>query len=229
MEYNEITMAEQPPSPAETAPDLLEQAAKYAQSLKEEKLADAASPLPKTRTNPRIPVLMAMLLIGITLGGLAARTVPAEALSMLGGEVTKSGEFLSDTLPFFAPTALMLVLIYILSFWAISSPIIFLVPLFRGLGSGLILGKYYLELGIVGFAQSSYRFAPNIVFSALIIVIAAKEGLRLSSGLFRLIRKESQSAEIKELYYALTLKFIFLCVAAFAVSCASTGLVYAFS
>ena len=73
-----------------------------------------------------------------------------------------------------------MIITYFLGFCAISTPFIFFVLIFRGLGLGMSMGYLYAYYGIQGMLFCTVMILPTAVISTVILLFASRDAQRLS-------------------------------------------------
>jgi len=74
----------------------------------------------------------------------------------------------------------LLLLLFLFGFSGLSVPIVLFLPAFKGMGLGVSIGYLYTTYGWKGVAFCAVMLLPATIFSALAIILAARESLRLS-------------------------------------------------
>lgn len=89
-------------------------------------------------------------------------------------------------------TVVLLAALYLLGLWACGAPFVLLVPLFYGLGLGLTEAHYY-AMGRAGVVAVAAVILPCGLLTAMVLVMAGAESLRLSAELSRQLLPKSTS------------------------------------
>ena len=123
---------------------------------------------------------------GVFLGALVVSWLgsdAAESLTAIMGNFLQSRQqqdlpqtFLSA----FSSSALLLLLLFFCGFCAISAPLIFAVPLFKGLGFGLTAGSVFAACGIDALWYVAILILPNPLISAIVLLLACRQAFRMS-------------------------------------------------
>ncbi len=142
-----------------------------------------------------IVLILAVIFLGGVLAGSAivawldSATVK-NMLTVVNGFLgsRKDQEFTTNFISSITNNLILLILLFFCGFCAISSPIIMLVPFFKGLGFGLSAGTMFAYYGIKAAAYIGILILPNTVFSFLIILMGCREALKLSRTFLSVIR-----------------------------------------
>lgn len=135
-------------------------------------------------------VIMAVfLLIGMVVGALLAQNpdhVTQNNISSIitGYSAERSNQSFGAT--FFSSMQSVLPFFFIILFSGVFALGPLLVPLtlmFRGLGAGLVMGYLYSTYGFQGFLYSLALVLPQAFFSAVLLIILARDAVRLSAKL----------------------------------------------
>lgn len=137
--------------------------------------------------NRLLILLLALLLLGELIGAMLMRGTAAQTSGTLSfltqgfikarSEQTLLATFSSS----FFGSALLIMLAFLFGFCAIAQPVILFIPLFRGLGLGISMAYLYGAYGLRGMLACLVLILPNAVLSALVILVACRESLRLSA------------------------------------------------
>ena len=143
--------------------------------------------------------------VGLFIGGTAIGVTvyltahPSDSLMQaLSGPMpapANSGEWLSALWECCFSPLLLLGALYLLGLWACGAPFILAVPLFHGLGLGLI-EAYYYSTGLSGVATVVTRIMPVGLLTAAVLTMAGAESLRLSLCLSRQLLPSGERDEV---------------------------------
>ncbi len=139
-------------------------------------------------------VFSGMFIAGVALGSSAVRTLSGDLAqglaALLRGFVdARTTQALGQTLASSLSQNLVLIIILFFSgFCAIAAPIIYMVPLFKGLGYGLTAAALLAVYGVRALPFVGFLLLPNTLLSALIIVAACEEALKMSRTFLAVIR-----------------------------------------
>jgi hypothetical protein len=146
------------------------------------------------KTNYLTLTLALIFLGGVTAGSAVVAwlddTSLQRLLTLLSGFINGRMEQ-GDIATFFSALGsnlVLLTLLFILGFCAISAPLILLVPFFKGLGFGLSAGVIAAHYGISAAGYIGVLMLPNTVFSALVILSACQDALKLSRTFLNVLR-----------------------------------------
>ncbi|MDF2567696.1 MAG: hypothetical protein K0R90_1152 [Oscillospiraceae bacterium] len=146
-----------------------------------------ADPSQYLKKNRLFLVLIVMFFIGMVYGAIVIRNGSQNLIGTLSfmtdGFVSKrSGQTLLSTLVgSFSSNFIFIFILFLMGFSAISQPFIFFSPCFYGLGVGLSMGYMYTYYGLKGVGFCGVMILPHACISALAIVLASKESIRLSN------------------------------------------------
>ncbi len=172
--------------------------------------------VPRRRSGDRLLVLLAVLyFLGVVLGTVLYCTADPDKTKIIDGiigdMITARSEqsFREILVNSFSGAFLLLLVCFFLGYCVISAPIEMLVPMFRGLGAGAAAAAMYRMYGLHGAAASALLIVPNAVFSAFVLIIAARESVRFSAALYSSSfgRETERARPDVRLYYT---KFIIL-------------------
>ena len=130
--------------------------------------------------------LLALIFIaGVALGVMTSENEIAAALADGYGSV-QGDEFAADN--FFrtiSADAVFLLCVFLLGFSALASPVLLLVPFFKGLGVGAAtVALLNAEPTFLGIVRCFVGFSPTTAVSSYIVLMAAVSSLKLSLGFF---------------------------------------------
>lgn len=111
----------------------------------------------------------------------------------------------------FSGAFLLLLVCFLLGFGAVSQPAELLMPLFRGLGAGASIAGMYGAYGPAGAAAAAALIVPNAVATAFVIILAAREAIRFSSGVYKAAFARGTPDEPLDIKLYFT-KFVILCI-----------------
>lgn len=172
--------------------------------------------IPKRRKKDTLLItLSALYFFGVLIGTVLYCTLDSEKLRVLDGiagsfvEGRLNHTFWQTLVNSFSGAFLLLLLCFLLGFSAAAQPLELLVPLFRGLGAGASIAGMYGGYGLAGVGAAAVLIVPNAVAAAFVMIIAAREAIRFSCGLYRAAfgRDRSEPLDVK-LYFT---KFVILC------------------
>lgn len=137
--------------------------------------------------------LLILFLLGVLIGTILYCSVDAESLyglSRLSGSLIESrlGQtFLQTLVNSFSGAFILLLVCFILGFGAVFQPAEMLIPVFRGLGIGVSLSGMYSQFGLNGFGISLILIIPNGIISAIVLIIAVREAIRMSNSISNIV------------------------------------------
>ena len=136
-------------------------------------------------------LLGALFLLGILAGTLLVHQASERTLELLktilGGYVENRAlqPFTSIVTSTFFSNVILLLILFFCGFCTIAQLIIFLVPVFKGLGYGFSLGMLYLQYGTQAVPYVALLQLPTMFLSALLLIIACRSSLMLSVRFFK--------------------------------------------
>lgn len=95
----------------------------------------------------------------------------------------KSMDVIRILLNSFVTGTLFLIIPFLLGFSAISRPLLFAVPVFRGLGLGIGIASLYYSMGYKGVAVAALTIVPPAVITVYALVIGIRESFFISGNL----------------------------------------------
>lgn len=81
----------------------------------------------------------------------------------------------------------LILLLFLLGFFALGQPFSIFIPLFHGLGLGLSITYLYQTIGVKGLLYTLILILPAQIICTLALILAARESLRFSNKIFRLL------------------------------------------
>lgn len=169
-----------------------------------------------SNTRALLLALMLVLLLGVLFGTLTFRGTDSGLSFITNSFIKDRAEqtFIQTFANSFCGAGALALLCFFLGFSALAQPIELLVPLFRGLGLGTTIAFIYSSYGVKGFAITLVLIIPHAVISSMAIIIAAREGLRLSNLFtgFAIGEKSALDFPIKKSIKLYLLKFVILFV-----------------
>lgn len=173
--------------------------------------------IPRSRKKDTLlTALSALYFFGVLLGAALYRTLDSGKLQVLDGI---AGSFVAGRLYHtfwqtlvnsFSGAFLLLLVCFMLGLSAAAQPLELLVPLFRGLGAGASIAGMYSSYGLAGAGASAVLIVPNAVATAFVMIVAAREAIRFSFGLYRAAFGRNSSGEPMDIKLYFT-KFVILC------------------
>ena len=163
-----------------------------------------------------IVLLMVLVLAGVLIGTLVFSNMNPSDLSNLsfmtqGFIENRAGQtFLQTLTTSFTSSSLMVLICFLLGFSAISQPAEFLIPLIRGIGLGTSIAYIYTSYGIRGFFITFVMIMPHAVISSVVIIISARESIRLSNIFTGYAFSSNREGEMRTNIKLYLLKFLVL-------------------
>lgn len=173
--------------------------------------------IPRIRKKDTLLItLSALYFVGVLIGTVLYCTLDSEKIRVLD---SLAGSFVSGRLYHtfwqtlvnsFSGAFLLLLVCFLFGLSAAAQPLELLVPLFRGLGAGASIAGMYSAYGLAGAGASVVLILPNAVATAFVMIIAAREAIRFSFGLYRaaFVRNTAGEPMDVKLYFT---KFVILC------------------
>lgn len=103
-----------------------------------------------------------------------------------------------------------ILLIYIFGICSIGCAVIPVIICFRGLCNGMVCSYIYSTYSISGMGLNALVFAPFIVFSAFIILLAGRESVCLSAVFLKNMLPNGYSANMYSSFKTYTLRYLFM-------------------
>lgn len=173
--------------------------------------------IPRSRKKDTLLItLSALYFLGVLIGTVLYCTLDSEKIRVLD---SLAGSFVAGRLNHtfwqtlvnsFSGAFLLLLLCFLLGLSAAAQPLELLVPLFRGLGAGAAIAGMYSSYGLAGAGASVVLILPNAVATAFVMIIAAREAIRFSFGLYRAAFGRNTAGEPMDIRLYFT-KFVILC------------------
>ena len=121
--------------------------------------------------------------------------------------------FLQTVINSFSGTFVLIALCIFLGMGAFAQPLEFMIPLFHGIGIGILLSDTYFAYGIKGIICSVFLIVPYSVLSSFIVIIAVREAVRMSNALSRNIINSNEHVKIDlNLYLTKYIILLFLLI-----------------
>lgn len=178
----------------------------------------------------RLPAVLFMVLfcIGEFVGAVSVCISPDNDLLRRTAELffrNRAGcTFIETLVNSFSGPFLLILACLLLGFGAVSMPAELLVPLFHGLGIGVMLADMNADYGLKGMLVSLVVILPFAVISAFIVIIAARESFSMSYlSARRLLGSDKSDSGAIKLYLT---KFLVLFAALGALSLADSFVTY---
>lgn len=173
--------------------------------------------IPRSRKKDTLLItLSALYFFGVLIGTVLYCTIDSEKIRVLD---SLAGSFVAGRLNHtfwqtlvnsFSGAFLLLLVCFLLGLSAAAQPLELLVPLFRGLGAGASIAGMYSSYGLAGAGASVVLILPNAVATAFVMIIAAREAIRFSFGLYRAAFGRNAAGEPMDIKLYFT-KFVILC------------------
>lgn len=125
-------------------------------------------------------VLFVLFSVGLLIGSAAAGAGATDETSVLTRIFTTyfrekaAQNFLTLLLSTFFSNLLTLAIAYALGVCAVGAPLLYLLPVWDGIGRGLIFGFLYLKLGFFGFLKTLLLVAPQNVLLGGTLLLAVR-------------------------------------------------------
>lgn len=173
--------------------------------------------IPRSRKKDTLLItLSALYFVGVFIGTVLYCTLDSGKIRVLD---SLAGSFVAGRLNHtfwqtlvnsFSGAFLLLLVCFLLGLSAAAQPLELLVPLFRGLGAGASIAGMYSSYGLAGAGASVVLILPNAVATAFVMIIAAREAIRFSFGLYRAAFGRNAAGEPMDIKLYFT-KFVILC------------------
>ncbi len=142
---------------------------------------------PELKSKASLMLLMFLVLLGVLAGTLIFCNMSGSDISDLSfitqGFIKERSEhtFIQTFLESFSSSSLLVLVCFLMGFWAIAQPFELFVPFFRGLGLGTSMSYIYTMYGIKGFFIILIMILPHAVISSVAIIFSVRESIRLSN------------------------------------------------
>jgi len=161
-------------------------------------------------------LLLGIMLGGVLIGSLAFCNMNENAVGTIsfisqGFMKTRASQsMLGIFMKSFLSASAPMLLIFVLGFCAVTQPIEFLVPFFRGLGLGASLAQIYSSSGIKGFLIILFLILPYAIISSFGVIIGTREAIRLSNIFAGKAVSSANSEGMKSITKLYCIKFLVL-------------------
>lgn len=161
-------------------------------------------------------LLTALTLVGVLLGTIGFCTLPVDnviELSFIKNNLIDerlSMTYAQIMFNSFMSGSVFLLIPFLLGFCSISQPLLFLIPVFKGLGLGLGLSSMYFSMGIHGVAAAALTILPSSVFMVFTMVIGIRESVVLSKTLVGAMFSDKTFFGFKETTKTYCVKYLVL-------------------
>lgn len=163
--------------------------------------------------NKFVTALFVAFLLSMLYGSFLISRIDSQAVELLGFltkeyvstrmEQSLLETFLSSAFSSFSYLAVL----FLLGFFAIGQPLIFLVPVFRGFGLGITMGYLYSHYGFRATGYCAVLIVPAAFFIALILINAAKDSLKMANLFLLPMVKENHPVSTPEASKIYLLKY----------------------
>lgn len=170
-----------------------------------------------TQQNISLLLLGGLFILGAFCGSSLYRSISAETSHLLmlllsGGTADGSFHFWADFGAVLGTNLMVVALLFLCGFCAISQPVILLVPFVKGLGFGLV-AAYNTVLFSPYSAFFWLKFLPGAFFATALILLCARQSLLLSVNVYQSVFTPPSKVRLQPtLYMAKYLCFCLLCV-----------------
>lgn len=161
-------------------------------------------------------IVTALILVGASAGALGFAALSNEGLediSFLGYILMTertSMSFAQVMLRSFAGGTVFLTIPFLMGFCAVSQPLIFLVPVFRGLGMGLGVASVYYSLGLQGIWVAAALILMPAIFTVYYMTVAVRESFIMSVTLASAVFSEKNFIGLRDAARIYCVKFLVL-------------------
>ncbi|HCC34983.1 MAG TPA: hypothetical protein DEQ02_04870 [Ruminococcaceae bacterium] len=159
-------------------------------------------------------LFVSLFLFGILMGSIVVKNAPASLSSGIESMFrdymsARSGQgFFVTLLNSFVSTMPFLLCAFFMGIFVLGVPCTFGVPLFRGLGLGVISGYLYANFGLKGVGFTALLIVPHGLFSSFIIILASKEAFAMSSKLFSVVLPSAKETRLWSSLHMYIIRFI---------------------
>ena len=167
-------------------------------------------------SNRRLLLLTLIFAAGMLIG---AATVRANASALMlklltlfnnYREVKGAQSILENFCNSFVNSFIYLLAVYCAGLCAVGTPLIYVVPMIRGLGLGIISGYLYGTYALRGAGYSALIMYPGVVFSVIALLLACNEGILMSKDMLTLLTNRKGETDVSYRLYCI--RFVVFCV-----------------
>ena len=147
-------------------------------------------------------LLAGVFILGMLIGTLLIRNADGSNLrimqTILGGYIERrqTASFFGVAAATFSSLFVILILLFVCGFCTISQPIIFCVPLFKGLGYGFSIGMLYANYGLTAIRYVAVLLLPVMLMGTCLLILACRASLLMAVSLFRMTVYADQQANL---------------------------------
>jgi hypothetical protein len=162
----------------------------------------------KSKTLPSAKVLLGrqggvifygvLFLMGVALGAAVVSWLDAgtadNLLTILGGFVSQRRQQ-SPTATFFSalgPNLGALCILLASGFCAISAPVIFMVPCFKGMGFGLMAAAMFVRYGMSATRYLTVLVMPNLIWSTVVLLFCCRDAMQMSLSFWNVMKPQQR-------------------------------------
>ncbi len=163
-------------------------------------------------------ILFVIFVIGFIFGCILIGFNQKETLSNLDElmqnfiQTRKEGKFLINFINSMTSTMVFILILFILGLLPFGQPFAFFIPLFHGLGLGLLISYLYFSKGLKGFLVYLFSFVPYEICFILILILGSKFSIRFSNENFKKLLVENYKKESKLFFKLYLMQFLVLLV-----------------
>ncbi len=174
--------------------------------------------------------LFYLLLFGVMIGvvlWLRAPEIAASAVMQQGfDEPIGERSLLAVFRGSFSATAVLLLVSFLLGFFAVGQPFALSVLLLRGAALGCAVGSTYSMYGIRGLPMVLFLQLPHAAVTSLLLILAVRETLTLSTQFFRFAVCDCERDGVRDGCRYYLLRYLVLFVGLLLSAAADTALTY---
>lgn len=126
--------------------------------------------------------------------------------------IRKESSFLVNFTNSLTSTVFFILILFVLGLLPFGQPFAFFVPLFHGLGLGLLISYLYFSQGVKGFLFYLFSVVPYEVCFVLILILGAKFSIRFSNENFKKLVVTNYKKESKLFFKLYVMQFLILLV-----------------
>ncbi len=163
-------------------------------------------------------ILFVIFVIGFIFGCILIGFNQKETLSNLDElmqnfiQTRKEGKFLINFINSMTSTMVFILILFILGLLPFGQPFAFFIPLFHGLGLGLLISYLYFSKGLKGFLVYLFSLVPYEICFILILILGSKFSIRFSNENFKKLLVENYKKESKLFFKLYLMQFLVLLV-----------------
>ncbi|MCL2509029.1 MAG: stage II sporulation protein M [Oscillospiraceae bacterium] len=152
-------------------------------------------------SNRRVLLLTLIFAAGMLIGAGVVRSnadsLIVKLLTLFNNyrEVKEAQSIIVNFCNSFINSFIYLLVVYCAGLCAVGTPLIYAVPMIRGLGLGIISGYLYNAYALKGVGYSALIIYPGVIFSVVALLTACNEGILMSKDVLTLLTNRGGETE----------------------------------